>query len=189
MFNRNNSPAPTPEESTKADGKGRPTPTRKEAQAAAKQRAKAVIDPKSRTKEQRVSQAARAREAMRTGDDRYLPARDQGPVKRFVRDWIDARISAIEFVLPLFVVILFLGFSRSQSTRNLGAILQIAALLLVLIEGSWVVVGVRRAVLKKFPDASTKGLAFYALIRAMNVRFLRMPKTQVGPGGKPKIRR
>lgn len=188
MFNRKNPPASQSEESTKADGKGRPTPTRKEAEAAAKQRAKSVIDPKSRSKDQRLSQAARVREAMRTGDDRYLPARDQGPVKRFVRDWVDARVSAIEFVLPLLVIILLLGFSNSQSMRNLGAILQIAALLLIVIEGSWVVFGVRRAVRAKFPDASTKGLAYYSMLRAMNLRFLRMPKTQVGPGGRPKNR-
>lgn len=187
MFTRKNSPAPADDEPTKAEGKGRPTPTRKEAQAAAKQRAKAVIDPKTRTKEQRMSQAARARDAMRTGDDRYLPARDQGPVKKFARDWIDSRFSLIEFILPILAIVLLFGFSKK--TANLAALLQIAAILLIVFEGSWVIFGVRRAVRKKFPNESTRGLAYYSLLRAMNLRFLRMPKTQFGPGGKPKDRR
>ena len=186
MFTRKNSPAPEAEEPTKAEGKGRPTPTRKEAEAAAKQRAKTVIDSKARTKDQRMAQAARVRDAMRTGDDRYLPARDQGPVKRFARDWVDGRFSLIEFILPLLALVLLLGFSRP--TANLAYLLQIVALLLILIEGGWVVVGVRRAVRKKFPNESTRGLAFYSLMRAMNLRFLRMPKPLVGPGGKPKNR-
>lgn len=183
MFTRKNSPEPDPEEPTKADGKGRPTPTRKEAEAAAKQRAKSVVDPKARSKDQRLAQSARMRDAMRTGDDRYLPARDQGPAKRLARDWIDSRFSLIEFILPILAVILALGFSRP--TANLAALLQIAALLVIVIEGSWVIFGVRRAVRKKLPNESTRGLAYYSLLRAMNLRFLRMPKTQFGPGGKP----
>ena len=186
MFTRKKSQEPAVDEPTKVDGKGRPTPTRKEAEAAAKQRAKTVIDAKARTKDQRLSQAARVREAMRTGDDRYLPARDQGPVKKFLRDWIDSRFSLIEFILPVLAVILLLGFSRPTAT--LAALLQIAALLLIVIEGSWVIIGGRRAVRKKFPSESTRGLAYYSLLRAMNLRFLRMPKPQVGRGGRPKIR-
>ncbi|MGN6721573.1 MAG: DUF3043 domain-containing protein [Marmoricola sp.] len=186
MFTRKNSPAPAADEPTKVEGKGRPTPTRKEAEAATKQRAKAVVDPKARSKDQRLAQAARARDAMRTGDDRYLPARDQGPVKKFVRDWIDSRFSLIEFILPVLAVVLLFGFSKQ--TANVAALLQIAAILLIVIEGSWVIFGVRRAVRKKFPNESTRGLAYYSLLRAMNMRFLRMPKTQFGPGGKPKNR-
>lgn len=186
MFTRKNSPAPHAEEPTKVEGKGRPTPTRKEAEAAAKQRAKMVIDAKARSKDQRLSQSARARDAMRTGDDRYLPKRDQGPVKRLARDWVDSRFSLIEFILPVLAVILLLGFTRQ--TANLAALLQIAALLLIALEGGWVIFGVRRAVRKKFPDESTRGLAYYTLLRAMNLRFLRMPKTQFGPGGQPKNR-
>ena len=185
MFNRKTADETEVAESVKTDGKGRPTPTRKEAEAAAKQRAKTVIDAKGRTRQQRVGNAAKARDAMRTGDDRYLPARDQGPVRRFVRDWIDARFSIVEFVLPLLVVTMALGFSGTQSARNLGTILQVMILLLIGLEGSWIVFAMKRAVRKKFPDESTRGLTTYALMRAMNMRFLRMPKTQVARGGKP----
>ena len=34
---------------------------------------------------------AKQREALANGDERYLPARDKGPVRRFVRDYVDSR--------------------------------------------------------------------------------------------------
>ena len=37
---------------------------------------------------------------MVTGDDRHLPARDRGPVRRFVRDYVDARRTMLEYMLP-----------------------------------------------------------------------------------------
>lgn len=188
MLNRKKT-EPLAESTVKDSGKGRPTPTRKEAEAAAKQRAKTVIDAKGRAKQQRMSNAARVRDAMRTGDDRYLPARDQGPVKRFVRDWIDSRVSIIEFILPILVLIMVLSYSGNTKAQSYGVGLELAVFLLVIIEGGWVVVGSKRAVRRKFPNESTRGLTSYALLRAMNMRFLRMPKTQVGPGGKPKKRR
>ena len=42
---------------------------------------------------------------MRTGDERYLPPRDKGPVKRFIRDFVDSRFSFIELMIPLLLVI------------------------------------------------------------------------------------
>ena len=69
--------------------KGRPTPTRKEAEAAARERAKAPMDKKAAQKvlrERRVESNAKVRQGMKTGDERYLPARDKGPVKRFIRN-------------------------------------------------------------------------------------------------------
>ena len=51
---------------------------------------------------------------MKSGDERYLPERDQGPVKRFVRDYVDARLSIAEFLLPLLVVIMVMQYSRER---------------------------------------------------------------------------
>ena len=54
---------------------------------------------------------------MKTGDERYLPARDKGPVRRFVRDWIDARLCVAEMLLPLLIIIM-VGQTLSQSLAN-----------------------------------------------------------------------
>ena len=38
---------------------------------------------------------------MKAGDEHYLLARDKGPVRRFIRDFVDARFSFIELMIPL----------------------------------------------------------------------------------------
>ena len=58
---------------------------------------------------------------MRTGDERYLPARDKGPVKRFIRDYVDARLSIAEFLLPLLIVIMVLQYSRNAGADPASA--------------------------------------------------------------------
>ncbi len=89
-------PPPPPEATEKPGGKGRPTPTRKEAEAAAKARAKVPRTRKEQAAAQRAHAASPARRcarAMKTGDERYLLPRDKGPVRRFIRDFVDRRFS------------------------------------------------------------------------------------------------
>ena len=84
MFRRSKTAEPAaPAATDKVGGKGRPTPTRKEAQAAAKAMAKGPADRKEAARLQRQRRnesSAKIREGMKTGDERYLPARDKGPV-------------------------------------------------------------------------------------------------------------
>lgn len=183
VFGRKN--AAQPESSTlepqKDGGKGRPTPTRKEAEAASRERAKSTLDPKGAARQQRVSQGAKMRQAMRTGDERYLPARDQGPVKRFVRDWIDRRLTFVEFVLPSLVIVMMLTFNKS--TFALGNLLEILLVLIVAVEVVYLSLRLRSALRTQFPGEDTRGTTSYLLMRAMQLRQLRMPKTQVKIGG------
>ena len=169
--------------------KGRPTPSRKEAEAAARERAKVGMDKKSAqklTRERRLEQNSKVRQGMRTGDERYLPARDKGPVKRFVRDQVDSRLSIAEFLLPLLVVIMILQYSSNDSLMRFGIVLWEATILLVLIDTGWLLFKLKRSIKAKFPDESTRGTTIYTLLRAMQLRPLRQPKPQVKIGGKPK---
>src|SRR5690606_26098581 len=52
----------------------------------------------------------RARIGMERGEERFLPARDRGPQKRFVRDYVDARWSVGEVLLPLMVLVILTYF-------------------------------------------------------------------------------
>jgi hypothetical protein len=110
LFRRTRSADATAEPAVvKTDGKGRPTPSRKEAEAAARARAKATATGAKRGRagrQARAAQNAKVREAMKSGDERYLPARDKGPVRRFIRDFVDARLCMAELLLPLLLVIL-----------------------------------------------------------------------------------
>ena len=82
-------------------GKGAPTPRRKD-QVAARQR---PLVPNDRKAAREASRAAmreerlKTRAALDTGDERYLPLRDKGPNRRFVRDVVDARWNVGEFVM------------------------------------------------------------------------------------------
>ena len=120
MFRRSRSetdstPAPAVD---KPGGKGRPTPSRKEAEAAARAQAKVPRTRKEVAQAQsaaRVESSQKVRSAMKSGDERYFLARDKGPVRSFIRDFVDSRFSFVEMMIPLLLVTLALGY-RSCST-------------------------------------------------------------------------
>jgi hypothetical protein len=164
-------------------GKGRPTPSRREAEAAAKARAKGPQDKKAAARLQRERRAesnAKAREGMKSGDDRFLPTRDKGPVRRFVRDWIDARLCMAELLLPLLLLIMISSAFNSNLSNGLWS----ATILVVAVDTALVVVRLRRELRRRFPEQSTKGAVGYGILRSLQLRFIRLPKTQVKLGAK-----
>ena len=189
MFRRTKSadsttvPTGTATTAAKAGGKGRPTPTRREAEAARKERAKAGSDKKAARKVLRERQAernAKMRQGMKTGDERFLPARDQGPVRRFVRDFVDARLSVAEFLLPLLIVVMVSqGFAPGFANG-----LWSATILLTVLDTMLLVFRMKRELKRRFPDESYKGTTFYAILRALQIRWLRLPKPRVKLGAK-----
>jgi uncharacterized membrane protein len=183
---RRTKPEPAPEPTpTKVGGKGRPTPTRKEAEAAAKARAKA---PRTRKEMAAAQRAARSessksiRQAMREGDERYYPARDKGPVKRFIRDYVDARFSLIELVIPLLLITMIFGYSGNEGLANLGSTMMLVIVIVVLFDMVWLRVRLRRELRRRFPDETLKGTTYYAITRAMQMKFMRLPKPRVRIG-------
>ena len=187
MFGRRrNSSTDTEAASTveKVGGKGRPTPTRKEAEAARKARLtapKGRKGAKSQSRDQVKEQRAKVREALNTGDEKYLPLRDKGPVKRYVRNWVDAHRTIGEYMLPIFFVgLMVLIFIPATATQ--GPILWMAIIVLMAIDGFRVVRGVKAGVRERFGDDETKGIAWYALTRAWQMRRLRLPKPQIKAG-------
>jgi hypothetical protein len=143
LFRRTEKPAATspgslPADSgTKPEAKGRPTPTRKEAEAAARERARAGMDKKAAQKllrERRTESNRRMREGMKAGEEKFLPARDQGPVRRYVRDWVDSRISVAEFLLPLLLLILLMSSVGSTTLRSWSSGIWAATIMLLLVD-------------------------------------------------------
>jgi hypothetical protein len=173
-------PAPQP---GRPATKGRPTPSRKEAEAAARLRAK---PPRTRKEQAAARRAARTsdskamRDALRTGNERALPARDKGPMKRFIRDYVDVRFSFIELLMPLMLLVLLMGlfFGGNQTVIETGNMILIGTVVLAVLDGVFLRLKIRREFAVRFPGESTKGTTYYALMRAMQVRFLRLPKPQ-----------
>ncbi len=183
MFRRKTAQDPVPSIPVKEGGKGRATPTRAQAQAAAKARAKGPQDKKAAARLQRERRSetnAKAREGLRSGDERYLPARDKGPVRRFVRDFVDARLCMAELLLPLLLIIMV-----SQAfARGLSNGLWTATILLVALDTMLLVFRLRRELARRFPGQVTKGSVGYGVLRSLQLRFTRMPKTKVKLGSK-----
>ena len=188
MFGRKSQPAPAPEVEetpTKPNGKGRPTPSRKEAEELRKLRAKPPRTRKEKAaaaRRLRTEQSGRMREALKTGDERYLPPRDRGPVRRFVRDWVDSRFTLGEILIPVLIVAMVLGFVGSQQMAAFGSMLTLAILLMTILNVGLLRFALRRELKRRFPEDSTKGTTYYAVMRSMQMRFLRLPKPQVKIG-------
>lgn len=194
MFRRTTKTDPDPAASAAADpevvrpgGKGRPTPTRKEAEAAARARAKPARTRKeqaARDRADRYSKQQKVREAMKSGDDTFMPVRDKGPVRRLVRDMVDSRFSFTELILPLMVVSLVLQYSGSPNLAGTGSLILMMTLLLVILDMTFLRFRMRREVRRRFPDETLKGLTFYAITRSMQIKPMRLPKPQVRIGSK-----
>lgn len=165
----------------KPGGKGRPTPTRKEAEAAARARAKVPRTRKEMAAAQRAARAensGKVREAMKTGDERFLPARDRGPMRRFIRDYIDVRFSFIELLIPVMLVSLVMGWSGNQALMDTSQIILLGAMVMIVMDMVFLRMKLRRELAKRFPGESVKGTTYYAVMRAMQMKFMRLPKPQ-----------
>jgi hypothetical protein len=173
----------TPAVIEKPGGKGRPTPTRREAEAAARARAKAGGGDKKAAqkllRERRTTENQKVREGMRAGDERYLMARDKGPVKKFIRDFVDVRLSFMEFLLPVLVIIMALQFSGQTQLVQFSRGLWTASVLLLLADVAWLSLRLQRELKRRFPEENKRGWRFYALMRAIQLRPLRLPKPRL----------
>jgi hypothetical protein len=191
MFGRRTSSQETPAGATSSEstgsngGKGRPTPTRAQAQAARKQRTAPPRNRKeaaARQKQAATASRDKMREALKTGDERYLPARDQGPVKRYVRDYVDAHRTIGEFLLPTFFVIFLLVYVHASWAATLGSTAWLVIIAALAIDSVRILRGLKAGLRSKFGNDTTQGVTMYALMRAWQMRRLRLPKPQVSPG-------
>ncbi|WP_371652311.1 MULTISPECIES: DUF3043 domain-containing protein [unclassified Streptomyces] len=168
--------------------KGRPTPKRSAAQTQRRRASTVPSDRKEaakRSREVRRIELAKQREALANGDQRYLPARDKGPVRKFVRDYVDSRFCVAEFFLPLAVIILVLSMVRIGSLQNISLLLWLAVIVLIVIDSIGLAFRLKRQLKERFPDEPTKGAVAYGLMRTLQMRRLRLPKPQVKRGERP----
>ena len=185
----------TPSAITYADrpgAKNRPTPSRRD-QEAANKRPLVPTDRKAAASQSReANKVARARQraALLSGDESALPVRDKGPVKRYIRDAVDARWNVGEFMLPVMVAVLALTFLAPI----FPAIASFTTLLIFTMVYGLVAAGVLDAflmwrrikakIVAKFGETPPRGAAMYAVMRAFQMRRSRLPRPQVERGFK-----
>jgi hypothetical protein len=163
--------------------KGRKTPSRKEAEAARKQAMKPALTRKEQLKREREARATirqRQQEAMRGGsggDERYLPARDRGPVRRLARDYVDRRRTFAEYLLPVLIVA-FIA-TLFQPVATIAVLVWVIWTALFIVDEVVMIRGLKKEIRRRFPDESTRGTTLYVLLRSTQMRRLRLPKAQI----------
>ncbi len=171
-------------------GKGRATPKRSQAQAARRQPL-VPDDRKAAAKkardERRVGQA-RTMAAYASEDQRYLPLRDRGPVKRYVRDLVDRRRNVGQYFLPVAFAVLFLTVVPDQTARLASAVAMYTMLGVLVLDCFLLSRTVKKAVAERFGDAAAqeRGLGWYAVMRATQMRRMRRPVAKVRHGEAPR---
>jgi Protein of unknown function (DUF3043) len=174
-------------------GKGRPTPKRSEAQG---RRRSPVTAPTNRKEAYRLQRdrdktlRARQREGALRGEERYLQARDRGPVRKFARDWVDARRLPGQYFLPAVLVIMLLSMIPfplpvRQVVLSVYTLSLPVVMLAVLATALYTAFRVKKEAAAKFPEEELRGVGFYAAMRSCQIRPLRFPKPTLLPGGLP----
>ncbi|HWH25955.1 MAG TPA: DUF3043 domain-containing protein [Pseudolysinimonas sp.] len=166
--------------------KGRATPRRKE-QEAARKRPLVPTDRREATRQSRAQTATerdRARIGLASGEEKYLPLRDKGPQKRFVRDYVDARFSIGELLLPM-VAVTFLSYLLPVGAQQYAVYGVYVVILIVIADGVVLGFTLNRKLAAKFGATKVERIRWYAFMRAIQLRPLRLPKPQVKRGHYP----
>jgi hypothetical protein len=167
--------------------KGRPTPKRKDAESARK--VSSLAPARSKEEKARQKSATRAarmaqRAAYLRGDENALPTRDRGPVKRFVRNYVDSRRSIGEYFLPVIGVVLLVSLIQNAAAAVIGVVLMYTVLFASVIDGVLLGRKIKREIVAHFPGESPKGLGMYGWLRSTQMRRMRAPKPGVSVGEK-----
>lgn len=157
-------------------GKGRPTPKRRDARKARRtatptNRKEAAALRRTKLREQRSLQ----RQALHTGEERYLPPRDQGPGKKLAREFVDGRFTLGQIFFGMVIVAFALAFVPNKNVVALANLLILVAFLTVLVDSVRVGRNAKRAVIEKYGDKDAVGITPYAMLRAMQPRRMRRP--------------
>jgi hypothetical protein len=190
--------APAKSKPAPQTGKGRPTPKRATAEAnryrtitgsttsgrgpssAADPKRKMTPEEKNRAREERSKQM----QAMRRGEDWALGPRDRGPAKKLTRDYVDAHRRPMEFymyALILLVIALFAGKSNAALSNYMQLFL-LAIIAIIVVDGFLLRRSIQKVVHERLPNESTRGLAVYAIMRALQLRRFRTPAPRLKPG-------
>ena len=161
-------------------GKGHATPSRKEREAANKR----PLVPNDRKEAARMERARaneernKARIGLAAGDERYLPMRDRSPQKKYARDFVDARYNVGELMVPFMFLVIIMTFIPSLPVQESSFLVLWAFFFIALTDVMILGVQLRRRITAKFGSVD-KGVRWYAGMRSLQMRPLRLPKPQV----------
>ena len=169
--------------------KNRPTPKRKDQEAARK---RPLVDTdrkaaKRKARDELRQQASIQHQAMLSGDEKHLPVRDRGPVRRYIRDFVDARWNIGEWLLPIMLIVLIISYTQ-PNTWTLSFTL-VLYLLVVFAIGDALLTWrrIKKLLSTKYEPSELSGGGFYTFMRSFQLRRWRMPRPQVKRGEYPTL--
>ena len=172
---------------THAAGKGHATPSRKEREAAnvrplvPNDRKEAAKLDRQRMNEQRN----KARVGMAAGDERYLPARDRGPQRRYARDFVDARYNVGELMVPFMLLVIVMTFLPDITIQESSFLVLWTFFFIAIGDAFLLSKKLQKQLQAKFGTVE-KGVRWYAAMRSLQMRPMRLPKPQVARRQYPK---
>jgi hypothetical protein len=191
--------APAKSKSPAQTGKGRPTPKRSAAEAnryrsltgsttsgrnrsstAAAPSRKLTPEEKDRVRAERNKQM----QAMRRGEEWALQGRDRGPMKKLARDYVDAHRRPSEFYMYA-LIILVISLVAGKAHKALNSDLQfllLAIIAIIIVDALLLRRSISKLAQERLPGESTRGITFYAIMRALQLRRFRNPHPRVKPG-------
>ena len=156
--------------------KDRPTPSRKEAEALRRQRVTRQVSSRQARKENAAKNRA---ERLRN-----LNVREAVPEKALMRDYVDARFSIGEFLLPSLVLILALSFLNRvwPGITLFATVIMYGYILTVFVDVYRMWRGFKRVLADRMPRVSPKGLLMYGMNRTIQIRRFRIPAPRLKRG-------
>jgi hypothetical protein len=175
------------DQESKATGKGRATPSRKKQEAANHRPLVGDKSPearkadKTRIREERL----KARTGMAAGEEKYLGVRDRGPQRKFVRNYVDSKFTLGELVMPTLLLVILISAIDSYIVQ-LATLLTMWVLFLAVAINAWFIGrGAVKALEEKYGASKVeRGIKWYAGMRTIQMRPMRLPKPQVKRGTK-----
>ncbi|HEX4089515.1 MAG TPA: DUF3043 domain-containing protein [Trebonia sp.] len=191
--------APAKSKPPEQTGKGRPTPKRSEAEAgryrsltgsttsgrnrsstAAPPSRKLTPEEKAKVRAERNKQV----QAMRRGEEWALQPRDRGKVKQLARDYVDAHRRPSEFYMYA-LIILVISLIAGKAHKALNSDLQfllLAIIAIIIVDALLLRRSIKKLAAERLPGESTRGITFYAIMRALQLRRFRNPAPRIKPG-------
>ena len=180
-------PTPKRNESTKRRGPVAPAPTTAAEARKRRKELRSTMSKEERKAEklQRRAAMGQRRERMMAGDEAYLLPRDQGPVRRYVRDLVDSRRNVLGLFMPSALLLLFIMLALPK-VQILISPAMLLLMVLMAVDALFLARKVNKAVDAKFPDNTETHfkLGLYAASRASQMRRMRAPRPAVSLGTK-----
>lgn len=153
-----------------------PTPTRREAEAARMERLHPTLSRKEQRKADRQAKFESQAEAWEKVES--------SPERVLLRDYVDARWTVAEFMMPAMILIMALMMvTMSNPLLSSYIALSLWVILLFAIINIWMMWrGYKKLLAERVPNATTRGLLMYMINRAMMIRRFRRPAPRINRG-------